>query len=119
MRAMTSSEQPSKSLEASRRLFYCPDCSRVYFLSAGKSYLCGRQLFNTFYGTAHVWIIPARVGHSSRGGSAFEWEDCDLEDCYSSPHGSEYRGRGHDEHITREEFMKKYTRFVLQEVESA
>src|SRR5208337_2801920 len=105
------SEQASESPEEDRRLFYCPDCSRVYFLPAGKPYFCAREGgidYETFKGIPGVWIIPDKIirGIDSRWGEcpAFLWE--------RSEHGTRDR-------FTREEFMSKYPSRVLRELESA
>ncbi len=120
------------------KLFFCPSCARVYFLSEESHYLCGRNhapatwpdgkvrrfvITNQSETNKPPWPIPElseeqdllQQEYTESWLTACEHpEDIDYGDVrrhfgYGAPGGR---------HLTREQLIEKYSLFVLKQVET-
>lgn len=119
-------------------LYYCPSCSRVYFLPPGSSYLCGRNHAATVWSDGRKrrfvisdmsetnrppWPVPQMVEERElfRQELSEVWvteckypDDTDLNNTrrhfgYNAPGGK---------HLTRDEVFEKYSDYLLQPAEA-
>lgn len=116
------------------RLFFCPTCTRVYYLPEEASYLCGRNHVPAIWADGQrrrfmisersesnrpPWAIPDLVEE----GEMFQQDFVEnwLNEC-KHPENTEYgdyrRHFGYGtlggKHLTRAEVMSKYAAYVLQ-----
>jgi hypothetical protein len=103
------------------KLFYCPRCSRVYFLPSDQVYLCNRG-FSPFAlkpSSSTPWAIPEFVDYRDRTpGEPDELNDFEpyLLEC-DIPNG-EHPSAGHNYTLMkRSEVIAKYRKDVLLEAE--
>jgi len=89
--------------------FYCPNCRRIYFLSADTSYLCNHER-NFGLPSQRPWAIPEFADFDAGARSL----SCLLRAC-DNPKGI-HPARGHDfELLTRDEVIQRFKRAVLLE----
>jgi len=121
------------------RLYYCPACSRVYYLPKEFTYLCGRNhapsigsdgrlrrlvISNKTETNKPPWPIPLMA--EERELYTEEVIESYLDDC-PNPEDKDYGdvrrhfggyGAPGGRHLTREQVMEKYTRILLIPVET-
>ena len=120
------------------RLYYCPACSRVYYLPKEFTYLCGRNhapslgsdrrlhrlvISNKTETNKPPWVIPMMA--EERELHTEEVIESYLDDC-PNPEDKDYGdvrrhfgyGAPGGRHLTREQVMEKYTKILLVPVET-
>ena len=113
----TAETRAEKDLTDSRKLFYCPTCTRVYALPTGRRYICTRRNCRDIIGgmfheaSERPRSIPNAIDeiHSSDMHSMHEFRACEgpADKC------KEYRWKTH---YTKSEFVTKYKQVVLVEL---
>jgi hypothetical protein len=122
----------------SMKLYYCPACARVYFLTEGSFYLCGRNhapsvwpdgKMRRFYISEKSetnrppWPVPtmAEERELSRQELSETWlDECKYPD--DRDYGNYRRHFGYGapgaRHLTKENVLEKYSKYVLNPAES-
>ena len=120
------------------KLYFCPTCSRVFYLQDNSYYLCGRNHVPSIWADGKrrrfiisersesnrpPWPIPPVV--EEREMLEQDFMECWLVEC-KYPEDTDYGdykkhfgyGAFGGRHLTREEVMSKYSAYVLQPVTS-
>lgn len=122
----------------SMKLFYCPTCARVYFLTEGPSYLCGRTHVPSVWADGRMrrfnisektdtnrppWPLPLMVEEREllRQELTETWlDECKYPDDIEFGNYRRHFGYGAPggRHLTWMQVLEKYTKYVLKPAEN-
>jgi hypothetical protein len=122
----------------SMNLYYCPSCARVYFLTEGNTYLCGRNHAQSIWADGRVrrfyisektetnrppWPVPkmAEERELLRTDLSETWlDECKYPDDNEFGNYRRHFGYGAPgaRHLTRAQVIEKYNKYVLRSADN-